>query len=141
VSFSPLPGGGYLQSIHVDIDQLAKYVKWKMDESDLSLRDAAREAGVSAPTLSRILKKGRKRSRPDVDTLGKVIRWVGVPIDKIIETTTDQEEMAEPGVDTVETIEVHLRADRNLSAEAAQAIAQMVKVAYAQFAQSSKGRR
>jgi len=130
-----------LETVRTDIDQLADYIQWKMDEEDLSLREAAQEAKVSAPTLSRILQKGKKRPRPDVETIAKVIRWVGVPIEKIISTSLDRTIPESPKKNTLEAIQVHLRADKNLSAEAARAIAEMVKVAYAQCARPRRGRK
>jgi transcriptional regulator with XRE-family HTH domain len=131
-------GGANLETVHIDIDQLADYVQWKMDEEDLSLRQAARKAQVSPATLSRILQKGKKRPRPDVETLARLVRWVEVPIEKIIEARPETRPARIPPKSTVETIQVHLRADKNLSADAARAIAEMVKVAYAQFAKQQK---
>ena len=84
--------------------------------------------------MSRILKKGRNRPRPDVDTLVRLLRWVDVPIDKIVETQQCPSRIPIAQKSTPEAIEVHLRADKNLTAEAAEAIAKMVRVAYAQFA-------
>jgi hypothetical protein len=42
---------------------------------------------------------------------------------------------------TLEAIEVHLRADKNLSAQAAEAIAKMVRVAYGEFASQRRRTR
>lgn len=125
-----------METVQIDIDQLAHYVQWKMDQENLSLRQAARKANVSAATMSRILRKGRNRPRPDLDTLVKIVHWVDVPIDKIVETkwTSPRRSITQPS--TPEAIEVHLRADKNLTAEAAEAIGNMVRVAYAQFANS-----
>ena len=122
-----------METVQIDIDQLAHYVQWKMDQENLSLRQAARKANVSAATMSRILRKGRNRPRPDVDTLVKIVHWVDVPIDKIVETTRNSPRTSAAQASTPEAIEVHLRADKNLTAEAAQAIGNMVRVAYAQF--------
>jgi transcriptional regulator with XRE-family HTH domain len=111
-----------------------------MDEEDLSLRDVAREAKVSAATLSRILQKGKKPPRPDVDTLARIIQWLGIPLEKIIDTSVPTQKANGPRRDTLELIQVHLRADKNLSVEAARAIADMVKAAYRQFSKPSRGR-
>jgi transcriptional regulator with XRE-family HTH domain len=127
-----------VETVQIDIDQLAHYVQWKMDQEGLSLRQVARKAKVSAATLSRILKKGRNRPRPDVDTLVKVLRWADVPIDKIVATKQILSVAAIARQSTPEAIEVHLRADKNLTAEAAEAIARMVRVAYAQFADQQR---
>jgi transcriptional regulator with XRE-family HTH domain len=128
-----------LKKVRIDVDQLADYVKWKMDEKSLSLRKAAVEAEVSPATLSRILRNGKKRPRPDMDTLTKLIQWAEVPMGKIIEQPVSQGAEKENAESTLEQIQVHLRADKNLSSEAAQAIAQMVKAAYKQFAKQRRG--
>jgi len=133
-------GGASVETVHIDTDQLAKYIQWKMGEQDLSLRQAAHKAKVSPATLSRILKKGKKRPQPDVDTLARIVRWVNVPIEKIIETASGNRAEGQTGGNTLEAIQVHLRADKNLSAEAAHAIAELVKVAYAQFANPRRGK-
>ena len=123
---------------HIDIGQLAKYIQWKMDEGDLSLRDAAREARVSASTLSRILQKKKSRPSPDMETLTKIIHWVDIPMDKIMGTSIGRHAERKENRDTLEEIRVHLRADKNLSPEAARAIAHMIKVAYKQFAKTRR---
>lgn len=128
-----------MERVRIDVDQLADYVRWKMDEKGLSLRKAAVAADVSPATLSRILRKGKKRPRPDMDTLTKLIQWAEVPMGKIIEQPVGQKAEKENTESTLEQIQVHLRADKNLSSEAAQAIAQMVKAAYKQFAKQRRG--
>lgn len=122
-----------METVRIDMDQLAHYIQWKMDQEKLSLRDAALKAKVSAATLSRILKKGKDRPQPDVETLVKLMRWVDVPPEKIVDPGQTRKEAANSGKSTPEAIEVHLRADKNLSAEAAEAIGKMVRVAYAEF--------
>ncbi len=129
-----------MENVHINMDQLAQFLKWKIEKEDLSLREAARKAKVSAPTLSRILKRGKKRPQPDVETLVKLIRWVNVPIEKVIEGTTPGRSRRPARRYTPEKIEVHLRADKNLTAEAARAIADMVKVAYEQFTRQRRER-
>ena len=122
-----------MDTVRIDMDQLARYIQWKMDQENLSLRDAAIKSKVSAATLSRILKKGANRPQPDVETLFKLMRWVEVPLEKIVDAGQTKKHIASHEKSTPEAIEVHLRADRNLSAEAAEAIAKMVRVAYAEF--------
>jgi transcriptional regulator with XRE-family HTH domain len=123
-----------VEPVRIDVDQLAEYIQWKIDEGELSLRGAARQAQVSVSTLSRILRKRKNHLQPDMETLAKIIRWVGVPMEKIMETAIGRHEDRKAAKDTLEEIRVHLRADRNLSPEAARAIAHLVQVAYKQFA-------
>jgi transcriptional regulator with XRE-family HTH domain len=127
-----------METVRIDMDQLAEYVKWKMDEEDFSLRQAAKKARVSAATLSRILRKGKRRPTPDVDTLANIVRWVGIPIEKVIGGPALHPGTKNPPKSTLDEIQVHLRADKNLSADAARAIADMVRVAYDQFAKKRR---
>lgn len=128
-----------MERVQIDIDQLAHFVQWKMDQEKLSLREAARKARVSAATMSRILRKTKNRPRPDVDTLVKIVHWVDIPIERIVETRKSPARTNTPQPNTPEAIEVHLRADKNLTPEAAEAIAKMVRVAYAQFVKPQHG--
>ena len=74
-----------------------------------------------------------------MDTPTKLIQWAEVPMGKIIEQAVGQKAEKENTGSTLEQIQVHLRADKNLSSEAAQAIPQMVKAAYKQFAKQRRG--
>jgi hypothetical protein len=64
----------------------------------------------------------------------KLMRWADVPLEKVVETGQVRGALGRAERSTPEAIEVHLRADKNLSAQAAEAIAKMVRVAYAEFA-------
>lgn len=47
----------------------------------LSDREAARQAGVSASTITRCI---RQAHRPDVDSLGLLVDWAGLPVEVFI---------------------------------------------------------
>jgi transcriptional regulator with XRE-family HTH domain len=127
-----------VETARIDLDQLAEHVQWKMDQEDLSLREAAAAAHVSPATLSRILRKGKKRPQPDTGTLVQILDWVKVPIERIIEPPVPSKKTRSDGK-TLEVIEVHLRADKNLSPAAAKVITQMVRAAYKQFSKHPRG--
>jgi transcriptional regulator with XRE-family HTH domain len=100
-------------------------VKARRHALGISLRAAAADAGVSAATLSRV---ERGDYMPERDNLFRLLRWVGAPA-----AAPEKQEQAEPhppGAATMEAIELHLRADKDLSAEDADALAQMVRLAY-----------
>jgi transcriptional regulator with XRE-family HTH domain len=88
----------------------------------LSLREAAAEVGVSAATLSRIEGGGHL---PERDNLFRLLRWLGVE-----PAPAPGTEPHPPDASTMEAIELHLRADRDLSAADADALAQMLRLAY-----------
>jgi transcriptional regulator with XRE-family HTH domain len=107
----------------IEPEELATRVKARRHALGISLRAAATDAGVSAATLSRV---ERGDYMPERDNLFRLLRWVGAP-------PAAPEEHAEPhppGAPTMEAIELHLRADKDLSAADAEAIAQMVRLAY-----------
>lgn len=95
----------------------------------LNLRDAAKEIGVSAPTLSRI---ERGTSRPDLPTLDAVIRWLGLDRSSVYNAPR-----AAPR-STPEQVKMILRADENLNGEAADALAAIFKAAYDELAARSR---
>ncbi len=86
-------------------------------------RKVAIGAGVSASTLTRMA----QGKRPDVDSLAALASWAGLDADAYIRSAGDGDRgQAEP----LAMVSTYLRADRNLSPEAAEAIDEIVKAAY-----------
>jgi transcriptional regulator with XRE-family HTH domain len=105
----------------ITADELAARLRARRRERGMSLRAAAAEVGVSAATLSRV--EGGTYL-PERDNLFRLLDWLGLAA---------PEPGAEPhpaGAGTMEAIELHLRADNELSAADAAVIAQMVRLAY-----------
>jgi transcriptional regulator with XRE-family HTH domain len=127
-----------VETARIDLDQLAEHIQWKMEQEGLSLREAATASRVSPATMSRILRKGKKRPQPDTGTLVHILDWVKVPIERIIEPPVPPKK-TRADAKTLEVIEVHLRADKNLSPAAAKVITQMVRAAYKQFSKHPRG--
>ncbi|MBI4494722.1 MAG: helix-turn-helix transcriptional regulator [Chloroflexi bacterium] len=126
---SPASGPHYVQPV-----DLARLVREKRAREGLSLEQVARVTGVSAATLSRW---ERQRTDADPHKLAVVARWLGVELDPKAAPTPLPlpDPMPHPeGAGTVEMIEAHLRADRNLDPKTAAALARMVRAAYEQFA-------
>ncbi len=132
------------------IERLGQLIRAKRKEDGLTLEQAAEQSGVSAPTLSRLerwkapsaspahdeAKKGSPE--PDTRTLAAISHWLGVSLDSIVaQSSTPHRRMGESVPDV---ITAHLRADRNLSSEAAEALSNMFRVAYQQFAASPSGK-
>jgi transcriptional regulator with XRE-family HTH domain len=53
------------------VDSLARRIQEK--RAGMGIRDAAREVGVSPATLSRV----ENKKIPDLETFGKICRWLG----------------------------------------------------------------
>lgn len=115
--------------------ELGKAIKRKREELKLSLRDVADETGVSASTLSRI---ENGTGKPDADNIARLTSWLDMPIDRVMVRKSGDDEVSPvvyyPHEATPEIVEAHLRADRNLSEETANALAELFRVAYTRFA-------
>ncbi|MDF9811816.1 helix-turn-helix domain-containing protein [Streptomyces sp. SPB162] len=93
-------------------------------ERGLLWKDVARAAGVSASTLTR-LAQGR---RPDVDGLAALVTWANLSADDFVRRAD-----APRNQDTLTKVVTHLRGDRNLTPEAAEALEALITVAYKQL--------
>jgi len=106
---------------YIDMKLLTGYLKSRRGE--MGLREAAQQIGdVSASTLSRI----ENGKLPDMDVFLRLCDWIGLPPDTFLK----QDDDTITSVSTPEIIEAHLRADRELDEETAEAIARMVRSAY-----------
>lgn len=85
-------------------------------------KQVAREAGISASTLTRMA----QGKRPDVDSLAALVNWSGLRADDYMVRT----EGAPDAPDTLTQVLVYLRADANLSPDAAHAIEQVLRATY-----------
>jgi transcriptional regulator with XRE-family HTH domain len=112
--------------------KISGLIKAKRRERGIGLRDAAKESGVSASTLSR-LERGISTKMPDTETLSRLCHWLGISISDLINEKKIGGNVNTPNFDTTEQVEVYLRADKNLSHDSAQALAQAFKVLYKQF--------
>lgn len=106
----------------VDVALVSKLLRNK--RAALSLREAAGEIGITAPTLQR-LEAGQT---PTAGTLVKLARWLGVSIDDL--GTGPKKKRPR---DTMTEIEVLLRADPNLDSDAAATIANVARQVYDGF--------
>ena len=88
---------------------------------EINWKQVAEQSGVSASTLTRMA-QGRC---PDVNGLAALTRWAGLKSDDYVRPTL-QQEIREP----LAMISTHLRADKNLTPEAAEMLDELVKTAY-----------
>ena len=115
----------------VDPAELAKRVRAKREAEKLSLREVGEELGMSAATLSRV-ESGKHL--PERDRLLRLADWAGMPLGSAARGARNRQVH---GVDasTVEAVELHLRADKNLDPDDAEVLVQMVKIAYDRMSQ------
>ena len=96
----------------LDAQRTAKGLNWKQ---------VSKQSGVSASTLTR-MSQGR---RPDIDGLALLLAWSGLDASNFLPGANSPEPLAQ--------ITAHLRADRNLKPESAEALEAIIKVAYERF--------
>ncbi len=105
---------------HLDMERLARLVKTK--RASKGLREVAAEIGnVSPSTLSRV-ENGRV---PDMETFLSLCDWLGVAPAEFFSTDASADEKSPAA-----SIEIQLRADKNLDPVTANALATIVRAAY-----------
>lgn len=128
---------GFRNERLIDTVELGRAIKRHREELDLSLRDVADETGVSASTISRI---ENGTGRPDADNIARLTQWMDMPVDRLMRGNDEAVEpvIYYPHEPTPEIVEAHLRADRKLSPETAEALSELFRVAYQQFSKPRK---
>lgn len=123
-------------SSEIDIQELARMIRAKRGKRGLRAvaQEIEQEAGeVSASTLSRI-EQGKV---PDLDTFIKLCKWLGVSADHF----TIENENRNTQESTPEIITAHLRADRTLDPQTAEALVIMIEMAYNAVDRGELGRK
>ncbi len=101
----------------LDVERVSRKMNW---------RAVAAEAGVNASTLTRI---GQGR-RPDVDSFAALAAWANLKPENFFLYPSEQSDSS------LDEISLLLRRDPNLSAEAATALDELVKVTYKRLQQN-----
>jgi len=118
----------------IDVGELARMIRAK--RGTRGLRAIADEIGdVSASTLSRI-EQGKV---PDLDTFIRLCKWLGVSADLF---TVNKEPAGTQEIEsTPDVIAAHLRADRALDPQTAEALVKMIQLAYAAVDSGQLGKK
>jgi transcriptional regulator with XRE-family HTH domain len=124
----------------INTEELGRAIRRRREELNLSLRDVADQTNVSASTLSRI---ENGTGKPDADNIARLTSWLDMPLERILNRSREENDpkavVYYPHESTPEIVEAHLRADRNLSPETADALSQLFRVAYSQFSRTDQG--
>ena len=97
--------------------------EWAVQAPD---RQVSEQTGVSVPTVSRVL----RGHVPERENLLRLANWVDMPIGAATTTRTRNHLVHAPDVGTVQAVELHLRADKDLKGEDADALADLFRIAY-----------
>lgn len=103
----------------LELSDMGKLVAKERQRRGMSLRETAREVDIPFNTLARV----EKGHVPDLPKFKRLVEWCGVDINQFFE-------LREKPTDTTEAILGHLQADRNLSSQAAEHIAGIVRDLY-----------
>jgi transcriptional regulator with XRE-family HTH domain len=124
----------------INTEELGRAIRRRREELSLSLRDVADQTHVSASTLSRI---ENGTGKPDADNIARLTSWLDMPLERILSRSREENDpkavVYYPHESTPEIVEAHLRADRNLSPETADALSELFRVAYSQFSRTDQG--
>lgn len=118
----------------IDARTLARHVKAKREAEGLSLRAAAKLLDMSAATISRV---ETGEHLPERDHLLRLAAWAGMPLDSIARRRRNQLVHGHDA-STVEAVELHLRADKDLDPNDAEILVQLVRTAYNQMSKRRK---
>lgn len=108
----------------IDTSKFAEMIKSK--RGNTGLRQMSSEIGISPSTLSRV----EQGNLPDIDTYMKLCKWLEVSPNYF----TDRDEV---NSNSKSGVIAHLRADKTLPSETAEALIQMINLAY-ESAQKAK---
>ncbi len=110
----------------VDVRELGELLHARRTASGLTLRQlqAELENLLTASALSRI----ENGAVPEARNVQPIARWLGIPMSQI--AWPGQMTSAQIAQSTPDAVEVHLRADKNLKPEAADALARMFRLLY-----------
>ena len=127
---------GFKNESLINTVELGRAIKRQREELKLSLRDVADLTDVSASTLSRI---ENGTGRPDADNIARLTQWLDMPVDRLMKHADESVEpvIYYPHEATADIVEAHLRADKNLTPETANALSELFRVAYQQFSGST----
>jgi transcriptional regulator with XRE-family HTH domain len=110
----------------VPVAELGKHLRAKRRAGRQSLRDVAAEMGhrLTPSTLSRI----EHGAVPDSANVPTLAEWLGLPLSRI--GWPGESDQPTDDLETPQWVEVHLRADRRLAPDTADALARMFEVLY-----------
>jgi transcriptional regulator with XRE-family HTH domain len=112
-----------MADLSVDLDQLATHLRNKIRSGGLSLRGAAKDIGLGAATLSRLLQGSSNENVPDLFSINRAAQWLGMSLSAFSVP-------AKKKATTLADVEVQLRSLPGLAPNDVEALVAMVKASY-----------
>ena len=100
----------------ISLDNLGIEIKKK--RKNQGIRETSKEIGISPATLSRV----ENGKLPDLDTFRKICNWLNIDGGTILGCSKSADKESPP----LQSLSVHLKADKNLSPKVADALANMI---------------
>lgn len=113
-------------------EEAGRLTKQKRDRENLTLRDAADQIGVNASTLSRC---ENFKHELDADSLAKVAKWLGVPLERL----QGDKFIYLEGEPLPQIVDVLIHRDNFLTADAKRTLSTLFRNAYGPLAQHQEG--
>ena len=116
-----------------DIGWIVEKLRRTRKERGLTLHEVFDQTGVPVPTLSRIERGAAKDLKSA--TLIALTHWMGISIEELHKKPSLVMKKGKLVNETPDIVELHLRADKNLKADTAAALASLFRTAYVHYKQ------
>jgi transcriptional regulator with XRE-family HTH domain len=107
----------------IDLEALVAALDAQRKAKGLSWRQVAKEAAVSASTLTRM----QQGKLPDVNTFGALVQWIHIPAERFMLKGQPVHRKSPNPIAVASTL---LRGKREISPEAAKALEELVQAAF-----------
>lgn len=108
----------------LDVEALVAALAAQRRGRNLSWRKVAKEASVSPSTLTRM----QQGKRPDVDTLSALLKWLGMPTETFVRTSTSTRKRSTPHPLAITS--TLLRGKKQMSPQAIEALEELLSAAF-----------
>ncbi len=112
-----------MTGVKLNVEALYAALDQERQARELSWRSLAKEAKVSPSSLSRMA----QGNRPDVDTFGALLAWLGRPAEDFFPGLPTRGERPQA---TMAAVSSHLRASKELSSDSAKALEEILGAAF-----------
>jgi transcriptional regulator with XRE-family HTH domain len=102
----------------ITLETLGRLAEGNRAKLNIGVRAAAQQVGISAATLSRV----ERGYLPDLETFGKVCKWLGVDPGQVLGITSKPQ--------STPRVAVHFKKEAAITPATAKALAQMVLAAH-----------